>query len=208
MNLNSIETSLNALLGSFSKVFCNFVDLINGHGSWWVCSVFRSIDTIALERDIRRADSLLSEKSGGACSSNMPDLAVDEAALCVHSIGDTFPPRDLSRGMNSWDTRVSRGLSDVSNEVREVADVQTHQRTDVGGFSQLQTAFVCSLAVVLHGNVSWSPNSIRLLDTSHTSQWCLNDPMIQLQRSQLNWCKDDGICEWLEAGRRDSGRHD
>jgi hypothetical protein len=161
MDLNSVKTSLNALLGCFSKVFCNFLDLFDGHRSWWVCGVFRSIDGISLERNIRRTDSLLAEKSRRACSANMPDLAVDEATLYMHSIGDTLPPRDLTWCEDSWNTWVSRGLLRMSMmNFMSWQILQTHQRTDIGGFGQLQTALVCSLGVVLYSNVSWSPNSI------------------------------------------------
>jgi len=57
-----------------------------------VAGIVRPIDSRASNWDVGRADSLfpLKESIGGR-SSNMPDLAVDETALSMDSICDSFP---------------------------------------------------------------------------------------------------------------------
>ncbi len=73
-----------------------------------MASIVGSVDSRTLDGDIRRADSLLSlEECIRGCSSYVPNLAVDEAALGMYSIDDTLPACALTLGEDSWDAWVS-----------------------------------------------------------------------------------------------------
>ena len=74
-----------------------------------------------------------------------------------------------------------------------------YKSADVGSFCDLETAFVCSLRVVFHSNVTVCPYSFRFFDSSHTSAWCLNDSVVKFERTDLERSEEDSVFQRFEA---------
>jgi hypothetical protein len=92
MDLDTIKASLNATLCCVCKVLCDTLNFFDGHWSWRNSCVRGSIHTIALEWNIRGtqwAVPIKERRHSG--STNMPDLADDEASFGMNSIGHPFP---------------------------------------------------------------------------------------------------------------------
>ena len=58
---------------------------------------------------------------------------------------------------------------------------------NVGSFGQLQTAFARTLAVVLYMEVFRHKHTIAFFYRSHTGQRCLYNPVLEVERAELEW---------------------
>lgn len=108
MDLNAVETSLDTSLCSVCEILCDSMYLGNLQWSRRMAGIVGSVDSWAGDWDIGGADCLVTLKESiRRCSSNVPDLAVDETAFGVNCICDSLPSCTLSWCEDSWNAWVS-----------------------------------------------------------------------------------------------------
>lgn len=129
----------------------------------------------------------------------MPDLAVNETAFGVDSVGDALPARPLFWCKNPANAGVTRGLSYSQLLQMKFNIYETYHAADVGCFGNLKAAFACPLAIVLDHSVAADEHSIGDLLTSHPRQRSLNNSMLKLQGANLDWCEENGVGKRFET---------
>lgn len=91
-------------------------------------------------------------------------------------------------------------MSALPDDEPEIRSVQGHK--------SLEIFIPGPLRVVFSIQIPWGKDAVGLLWRSHASQWSQYDSVFKLKSAQFERLEEGGIRKLLEAGWRDSGRHD
>lgn len=112
MNLNTIESCLHRPFRGRTMFLHNVLNILHRHRPRRRGGIRGPIHRVATNWDVACTDRLHPTKEGGTSgTTNMPQLAENEATFSVHGIGDFLPAGNLRRCENTSNTWIPRSLS-------------------------------------------------------------------------------------------------
>lgn len=166
MDLNSVETGLDGVLGGLSVKLNVLLNLVLGESSWLGS---------ALERNIARRDDVVAlglEVAGIGSAAECPQLHEDLAALGVDRLGDLLPSIDMCLVVDVWDAWVASGLW-----------------CDDGGLGNEESAWnLGALSIVLGHHWEWDV----VLIAAEAGERSEGNAVLKLGAANLDWLEELG----------------
>jgi hypothetical protein len=110
----------------------------------------------------------------------VPQLAVDEGTLCVHSIGYSLPAVDLCLCEDARDTGVASSLIEMLAVFWRDGDSASYQSVDGTRLGEHEATLTGSLRVVFHVKVARVEHAVCFFGRTHACERRENDFVLEL----------------------------